>query len=114
MERRYRCALDYAGRTSDLHLHGNGDPLARLPRTPDRDGVATPVDTYSPTEQVQAELFKATGLADASHTLTIEVTGEKNPASQAAVIVVDAFEVTAPGTRHQDTDPAIAYGPNWT
>ncbi len=78
------------------------------------DGVATPVDTYSPTEQVQAELFKATGLADASHTLTIEVTGEKNPASQAAVIVVDAFDVTTPGTRHQDTDPAIAYGPNWT
>src|SRR6266852_3395291 len=42
MERRYRCALDYARRTTDLHLHGNGDPLARLPRTPDRDGSRIP------------------------------------------------------------------------
>ena len=78
------------------------------------DGVLVAVvDLYSSTEQIQAEVFAATGLADTSHTLTIEGTGQQNAASQNALIVVDAFEVTTSGTRHQDTDPAIAYGPNW-
>ena len=77
------------------------------------DGVATSVDTYSPTEQVQAVVFTATGLADTSHTLTIEVTGQMNPGSTSPLIVVDGFEVTMSGTRHQDTDPAIAYGAGW-
>jgi len=71
------------------------------------------VDLYSPTEQIQAEVFRATGLVDASHTLTIEGTGRQNAASQNALIAVDAFEVRTSGIRHQDTDPAIAYGPGW-
>ena len=78
------------------------------------DGVAfPPVDTYSPTEQLQAEVFAKKDLADTQHTLTIEVTGEQNAASSSPLIVVDAFEVTTSGTRHQDTDPAIAYGDGW-
>jgi hypothetical protein len=78
------------------------------------DGVfVTEVDLYSPTEQIQAAVFTATGLADASHTLMIEGTGRQNAASQNALIVVDAFDVTTSGTRHQDTDPAIAYGFGW-
>jgi hypothetical protein len=78
------------------------------------DGVfVTEVDLYSSTEQIQAEVFAATGLADSSHTLTIEGTGRQNAASPNSLIVVDAFEVTTSGTRHQDTDPAIAYGPGW-
>jgi Big-like domain-containing protein len=59
------------------------------------DGVlVTEVDTYSPTEQVQAVVFRATSLAATSHTLTIEVTGQQNPASTGAYIVVDAFDIT--------------------
>jgi hypothetical protein len=78
------------------------------------DGAfVTEVDLYSPTEQIQAAVFTATGLADATHTLMIEVTGRQNAAAQNALVVVDAFDVTSPGTRHQDTDPAIAYGPDW-
>jgi membrane-associated phospholipid phosphatase len=84
------------------------------------DGAfVTEVDTYSipdaggHTVQVQAGVFTATGLADAPHTLTIEVTGRRNPDSQFAVVVVDAFEVTLPGTRRQETDPAITYSPGW-
>jgi hypothetical protein len=78
------------------------------------DGVLVAVvDLYSSTEQIQAEVFAATGLADSSHTLTIEGTGRQNAASPNSLIVVDAFEVTTSGIRHQDTDPAIAYGPNW-
>src|SRR5881396_2641585 len=79
------------------------------------DGVVSPlVDTYSSTEQIQAEGFTTKqGLADTSHTLTIEVTGDQNTLSTSPLIVVDGFEVRMSGTRHQDTDPAIAYGPNW-
>jgi hypothetical protein len=78
------------------------------------DGVfVTEVDLYSPTEQIQAAVFTAAGLADASHTLMIEVTGRQNPASQKALVVVDAFDVTTSGTRHQETDPGIVYGPAW-
>jgi hypothetical protein len=78
------------------------------------DGVVLPlIDTYSSAEQIQAEIFAKQGLADASHTLTVEVTGQQNAASTSPLIVVDGFEVTMSGTRHQDTDPAIAYGANW-
>src|SRR2546423_6070077 len=78
------------------------------------DGVVfPPIDTYSAAEQIQAEIFTKQGLADTTHTLTVEVTGDQNAASTSPLIVVDGFEVTMSGTRHQDTDPAIAYGPNW-
>jgi hypothetical protein len=71
------------------------------------------VDTYSPTQRVVDDLFTATGLADASHTLTIEVTGLKNNASTGARIVVDAFDVTTLGTRFEDTDRSVTYAGNW-
>ena len=79
------------------------------------DGVSVgpDIDTFSSTEQIQAEIFSKQGLPETSHTLTITVTGQMNPAAISALIVVDAFEVTMSGVRHQDTDPAIAYGPGW-
>src|SRR2546427_707685 len=59
------------------------------------DGVVVAdVDTYSPTEEVQAVVFVATSLANTNHTLTIEVTGLQNSASTAAYVVVDAFDIT--------------------
>jgi len=51
------------------------------------------VDTYAPTPGLQNTVFTATGLADATHTLTIVVTGERNPAATEPWIVVDAFDV---------------------
>ena len=97
-------AIDWIG------ARGNQSGIARV----SLDGVfVTEVDLYSSTEQIQAAVFTATGLADTSHSLTIEGTGRQNAASQNALIVVDAFDVTTSGTRHQDTDPAIAYGANW-
>src|SRR5581483_4236218 len=68
------------------------------------------VDTYAATEQIQAALLTVTDLSNGSHTLTIEVTGRMNSASTSATIVVDAFEVTSPGSRVQETDPSITYG----
>jgi len=78
------------------------------------DGSAVAdVDTYASAEQIQQAVFAATGLADTSHTLTIEVTGTKNASSSSALIVVDGFEVGSPGVQVQETDPAIAYSSGW-
>ena len=74
-------------------------------------GAPVEVDTYAPTVKYQAEVFKATGLADANHTLTITATGRRNPASSATRIVVDAFEVMTPGRRYEEYDPSITRSP---
>ena len=70
---------------------------ARGPRTGIADvfldgALVAEVDTYSPAEQIQAALFTKTGLADANHTLTIQVIG-KNPVSTDFWILIDAFDV---------------------
>jgi hypothetical protein len=63
------------------------------------------VDTYSPND-FQGIVYTATGLAAASHTLAIEVTGLKNSAAANHLLVVDAFDV---GSRFEDVDPSIVY-----
>jgi Bacterial Ig domain len=95
---------------------------------PDNGGIARvsldgvfmkEVHTYAPSPDpghhsiFQAEHFKATALADTSHTLTIEVTGEQDPAALRATVVVDAFDVITSGTRREETDPAISYTAGW-
>ena len=77
-------------------------------------GAPTEVDTYSPATKFQEVVFKAAGLADATHKLTITATGRKNAASTSPKVVVDAFDVTTPGTRHQQDDPKITYTGKWT
>jgi len=51
------------------------------------------VDKYPPTEQAQAVMYTATGLAAGPHTITIKVTGTWNPAGCCSWVVVDAFDV---------------------
>src|SRR5207249_12230760 len=59
------------------------------------DGVpAAAVDTFAASVQPQAVLFTAPALDDASHTITVEATGEQNPSSTRASVVVDAFDVS--------------------
>lgn len=80
------------------------------------DGVkVADVDTFSRTEETRVPVFTAAGLAGGSHTLTIEVTGQKNPLSGTATIVVDAFDVpgAAALTRQQETDSDVAYTAGW-
>src|SRR2546428_1324105 len=61
------------------------------------DGVlVADVDTYSPVEEIQGVVYAASGLTNAAHTLTIEVTGLKNASSVYTTIIVDAFEVISP------------------
>ena len=69
-------------------------PLAGIARVV-LDGVSVgDVDTFAPTHEFRAVVFTRTGLAPGSHTLAIEVTGQKNPASTDVFIVVDAFDVS--------------------
>jgi len=56
------------------------------------------IDTYSAVAQAQTVLYSLSGLSNASHNLTIAVTGTRNAKSGGAWIWVDAFDVTAPTT----------------
>jgi hypothetical protein len=97
---------------------GYRGPDGGIARVSVNGGEPVMVDTYAPTLKRQEIVFTASGLpdtklTDAQHTLTIEATGQKNEASSAAKIVVDAFDVTTPGRRYQETDPAITYVGSW-
>lgn len=100
-------------RGTSINWSGYRGPDAGIALVQVDGGVASEVDTYSPTPRVQAVVFTATGLADASHTLTIEATGRSNAASTGARIVVDAFDVTTPGRRYQERDAAVTYSGAW-
>jgi hypothetical protein len=85
------------------------------------DGVPVrTVDTYAPVEELQAEVFSATGLDHRAHTLNIKVSSLSNPASSGVFVVVDAFDVEPPqplpptGARFEETDPALTYSGDWT
>ena len=58
----------------------------------DGQQVAT-VDTYGSPKQYQYVAYSVDNLTDADHTLTIGVTGQKNPASADRFVVVDAIDV---------------------
>lgn len=77
-------------------------------------GAPTQVDTYSPTAKFQPVVFTAAGLADTNHTFTITATGQKNAASTAARIVVDAWDVFTPGRRYEENNPAVTFSDNWS
>lgn len=100
-------------RGTSIKWMGYRGPNAGIARVQVDGGPASEVDTYSPAEKVQEVVFSATGLADKTHTLTIEATGRKNAASTGAQIVVDAFDVTTPGRRYQDKDRSITYSGHW-
>jgi Big-like domain-containing protein len=79
------------------------------------DGVfVANVDLYARSAEVHVAVFHVNGLSNATHTLTIEVTGQKNLDSSSILVVVDAFDVPAPVVSHlQDTDSAMTYTPGW-
>ena len=51
------------------------------------------VDTYTPGSEAQATLYSVASLANATHTLAIQATGTRNPASAGSWVWVDAFDV---------------------
>ena len=67
------------------------------------------VDLYEPFA-LQAVVFSASGLAGTSHTLVVEVTGQRHSASSGSLVVVDAFDTR---TRYEETDASIAFAEYW-
>ena len=109
-----------AGETVTLPFRGTAiswvgyrGPDGGIARVQIDGGQPTEVDTYSPTPKFQATVFTATGLADTNHTMTIQATGQRNAASTAARVVVDAWDVIRPGRRYEERDPSITYVGAW-
>jgi hypothetical protein len=92
------------GDTATLTFNGTGvkwqglkDPWAGIARVFVDGTLRATVDTYSATEQLRQTLFTLDGLPSGSHTIRIDVTGTRNPASGGAWIWVDAFDITNGG-----------------
>ena len=114
-----------AGATLKLPFRGTGvvwigyrGPDAGIAQVRVDNGATKEVDLYAPTATYQPIVFRALGLADAKHTLTITATGRKNVRSSAARVVVDAVDVINPGRRYEEDERAITYstppGTYWT
>jgi hypothetical protein len=71
------------------------------------DGALTAtVDTYAPTEALEAVLHTSSGLTPGAHTLAVESTGTRNPSSSDILVIVDAFDVTS-STGPDTTAPTV-------
>jgi hypothetical protein len=101
-------------RGTAISLIGYYGPDAGIASVQIDSGAPSQIDMYSPTAKFQPEVLTAINLADTNHTLTITATGQKNAASSAARVVVDAFDVYTPGRRYEDDSPAVTYVGNWT
>jgi hypothetical protein len=66
------------------------------------------VDFYRTPQRAQAVLYSTTGLAAGTHTLAIEVTGTRNPASGGNGIWIDAFDVASGGSGTPTATPTPA------
>ncbi|HYS04965.1 MAG TPA: Ig-like domain-containing protein [Candidatus Dormibacteraeota bacterium] len=93
-----------AGSTASLTFNGTG--VRWIGFRADFGGIAevyldgvlkATVDTYSPTQQAQAVMYTASGLAAGTHTIMIRVTGTWSASACCSWIVVDAFDVTSGG-----------------
>src|SRR6266702_5362594 len=93
---------------------GGRGPWSGIARVSVDGAFVAEVDTYSRTEEIRVTMFTVNGLTNASHTLTIEVTGQMNAQAMSNYVVVDAFDVPGPAvSRLQETDPDVAYTAGW-
>jgi len=100
-------------RGTEIAWRGYRGPDAGIARVYLDGAFAAEVDLYAPTHFVQDAVYAAAGLEDGTHTLTVEATGLRHPSATAASVVVDAFDVTAPGLRSQETDAAVSFSGSW-
>lgn len=86
------------------------------------DGTMTVVDTYGADNAYQQPIFMARGLAPGAHTLSIEVTHERDTQTQGSWVWIDYFViengspvpggVTATG-RIEENHPALLFSGRW-
>jgi hypothetical protein len=72
-------------------------------------GAEVSADFYSATRRGYQLVFTKTGLSNASHTMKIRVTGNKNALSSGVCIVVDAIVATTAGTCAPEPDVSFCY-----
>jgi len=71
------------------------------------DGVLkATIDTYAASAQTQATVYAASGLSNAPHSLTIEVTGQHDSNSGGDWVWVNAFDVTTVSSTAGSSTPA--------
>ena len=92
-------------------------PLAGIANVYVDDVLVAQPDLYAPDDQLRVPVFTSANLAPGSHTLRIEVTGQRNGAAMAALVIVDAFDVTLPSpaplvSRVEQTAPSVAFTPD--
>ncbi len=75
--------------------------------------LAATVDTYATSKLYQEVLFEKSGLPSGEHTLRIEVTGRKNPASNGSYVVIDAIDIP-PATSGARYYPKVPQEPGTT
>lgn len=92
MDKDSRAAFTFTG--TGVQWIGYRDPWSGIAEVY-LDGVLKgTIDTYSAGTEAQAVQYSLSGLSDASHTITLVVTGTRNASSAGAWVWVDAFDVT--------------------
>jgi hypothetical protein len=87
------------------------------------DGAMTVVDSYDANGRYQHPLYTARGLPAGTHTLSIEVTHERDANTEGSWVWIDAFEVengapvpggaTAGAGRIEESNPALTFTGKW-
>ena len=79
-------------------------------------GPAKEVNLFArPNDELRTPVVTFYELGEGQHTLTIEVTGEKDDQAHSNLVVVDAFDVHPQIVSHyQDADPDLTYVGSWT
>lgn len=87
------------------------------------DGTLQVVDTFGPVTHYQQVLFTARGLSAGPHTLSIEVTHERDGNTQGSWVWIDAFDIengapivggiTAAAGRIEENNPAMTFTGRW-
>jgi hypothetical protein len=79
---------------TSIVLYGSKAPWHGVASVAIDGGPATPVDYYAPARQDGVAVYTSPPLAAGVHTLTVTVTGTKNPAATGTVVTLDRVEVT--------------------
>jgi hypothetical protein len=102
-----RATVTFTG--TEISWFGLRGPLAGIARVFLDGAFNAEVDLYAPAN-IQGVVFSTTGLAAGEHTLSIEVSGVRNPAARSNLVFVDAFDVRS---RFEERDSSFVYTGAW-
>ena len=104
----HEASISYASSTASVSLTFTGTTVAYISRLTSSSGLSDilidgllvdTVDAYSAKTQYQQSLFNTTSLSNATHTITVKRTGQKDERSTGTNSIIDAFvTLSPPGT----------------